>query len=157
MLWDKFLRSLVRYIVIDQPIIICTDGLLICQLTGESIKGHKETRNVGINIDVCKTLMPPFPNIWMIGLTFDPDLWVNDLSYWVVVETLYRCHKVTNKTPADMADARSYSKLQAWQEWKFVVYLCPQNGIRGTSSFCPVSLSVTLLQKTLTWSLLSNC
>ena len=26
------------------------------------------------NIDVCKTLMPPFPNIYRIGLTFDPDL-----------------------------------------------------------------------------------
>ena len=32
------------------------------------------------NIDVCKTLMPPFPNIWMIGSTFDPDLWPTDLS-----------------------------------------------------------------------------
>ena len=32
------------------------------------------------NTDVCKTLMPPFPNIWKIGLTFDPDLWPTDLS-----------------------------------------------------------------------------
>ena len=24
--------------------------------------------------------MPPFPNIWTIGLTFDPDLWPTDLS-----------------------------------------------------------------------------
>ena len=31
-------------------------------------------------IDVCKTLMPPFPNIWTISLTFDPDLWPTDLS-----------------------------------------------------------------------------
>ena len=32
------------------------------------------------NIDVCKTLMPPFPNIWTIALTFDPDLWPTDLN-----------------------------------------------------------------------------
>ena len=32
------------------------------------------------NIDVCKTLMPPFPNIWKIGLTFDSDLWPTNLS-----------------------------------------------------------------------------
>ena len=32
------------------------------------------------NIDVCKTLMPPFPNIWRIGLTFDLDLWPTDLK-----------------------------------------------------------------------------
>ena len=32
------------------------------------------------NIDVCKTLMPPFPNIWTIGLTFDPDIWPTDTS-----------------------------------------------------------------------------
>ena len=32
------------------------------------------------NIDVCKTLMPPFPNIWIIGLTFDLDLWPTDLN-----------------------------------------------------------------------------
>ena len=24
--------------------------------------------------------MPPFPNIWTIGLIFDPDLWPTDLS-----------------------------------------------------------------------------
>ena len=34
----------------------------------------------GINIDVCITLMPPFPNIWRIGLTFGPDLWPTDLN-----------------------------------------------------------------------------
>ena len=32
------------------------------------------------NKDVGKTQMPPFPNIWMIGLTYDPDLWPTDLS-----------------------------------------------------------------------------
>ena len=32
------------------------------------------------NIDVCKTLMPPFPNICIIGLTFDLDLWPTDLN-----------------------------------------------------------------------------
>ena len=34
----------------------------------------------GINIDVCKTLMPPFPNIWRISLTLDTDLWPTDLK-----------------------------------------------------------------------------
>ena len=29
------------------------------------------------NIDVCKTQMPPFPNIWKIGLTFDLLTWVS--------------------------------------------------------------------------------
>ena len=32
------------------------------------------------NIAVCKTLMPPFPNIWRIGLTFDTDLWPTELN-----------------------------------------------------------------------------
>ena len=40
----------------------------------------KTRRQNGKNIDVCKTLMPPFPNIWKISLTFDPDLWPTDLS-----------------------------------------------------------------------------
>ena len=33
-----------------------------------------------MNIDVCKTQMPPFPNIWTISWTFDPDLWPTNLS-----------------------------------------------------------------------------
>ena len=32
------------------------------------------------NIAVCKTLMPPFPNIERKGLTFDTDLWPTDLN-----------------------------------------------------------------------------
>ena len=51
-------------------------------------KGHKCNKHApsGLlqdkrwNIDVCKTLMPPFPNIWRIGLTFDLDLWPTDLN-----------------------------------------------------------------------------
>ena len=30
-----------------------------------------------LNIDVCKTLMPPFPNIWRIDLTFDLLTWIS--------------------------------------------------------------------------------
>ena len=33
-----------------------------------------------INIAVCKTQMPPFPNMWRVGLTFDLDLWPTDLN-----------------------------------------------------------------------------
>ena len=33
-----------------------------------------------INIAVCKTQMPPFPNIRRVGLTFDLDLWPTDLN-----------------------------------------------------------------------------
>ena len=33
-----------------------------------------------VNINVCKTLMPPFPNIWTIGFTVDLDLWPTDLN-----------------------------------------------------------------------------
>ena len=33
-----------------------------------------------VNIDVCKTLMPPFLNICIIGLTFDLDIWPTDLN-----------------------------------------------------------------------------
>ena len=32
------------------------------------------------NIAVCKTQMPPFPNIRRVGLTFDLDLWPTDLN-----------------------------------------------------------------------------
>ena len=35
---------------------------------------------LSINIAVCKTLMPPFSNIWRIGLTFYTDLWPTDLN-----------------------------------------------------------------------------
>ena len=38
------------------------------------------------NIDVCKTLMPPFPNIWKIGLTFDLDLWP---TTWISIRIIY--------------------------------------------------------------------
>ena len=33
-----------------------------------------------INIDVCETLMPPFPNMSRIGLTFDLHFWPTDLK-----------------------------------------------------------------------------
>ena len=33
-----------------------------------------------LNRDVCKTLMPPFPNIQRIGVTFDLDLWPTNLN-----------------------------------------------------------------------------
>ena len=33
-----------------------------------------------LNIAVCKTQMPPFPNIRRVGLTFDLDLWPTDLN-----------------------------------------------------------------------------
>ena len=33
-----------------------------------------------LNKDVCETLMPPFPNIWRISLTFDLDIWPTDLN-----------------------------------------------------------------------------
>ena len=36
------------------------------------------------NIDVCKTLMPPFPNIWRIGLTL-----TFDLLTWISIEIIY--------------------------------------------------------------------
>ena len=32
------------------------------------------------NIEVCKTLMPPFPNRWIVGLTFDLAIWPTDLN-----------------------------------------------------------------------------
>ena len=32
------------------------------------------------NIVVCKTQMPPFPNMWRVGLTFDLYLWPTDLN-----------------------------------------------------------------------------
>ena len=32
------------------------------------------------NKAVCKTQMPPFPNMWRVGLTFDLDLWPTDLN-----------------------------------------------------------------------------
>ena len=32
------------------------------------------------NIDVCVTLMPPFPNLSRIGLTFNLDLWPTNLN-----------------------------------------------------------------------------
>ena len=33
------------------------------------------------NIAVCKTLMPPFPNMWRVGLTYDLALWPTDLAH----------------------------------------------------------------------------
>ena len=44
----------------------------ICNLSGVFVW------SLMINIDVCKTLMPPFPNICIIGLTLD--LWPTDLN-----------------------------------------------------------------------------
>ena len=41
----------------------------------QQISNEKITRNT----DVCETLMPPFPNISRIGLTFDLDLSPTDL------------------------------------------------------------------------------
>ena len=36
--------------------------------------------NQVLKIDNCKTFMPPFPNIWRIGLTIDLDLWSTALN-----------------------------------------------------------------------------
>ena len=38
------------------------------------------TDSIIMNIAVCKTQMPPFPNMWRVGLTFYLDLWPTDLS-----------------------------------------------------------------------------
>ena len=43
-------------------------------------KGNASHTFENVNIAVCKTVMPPFPNIWRIGLTFDTDLWPTDLN-----------------------------------------------------------------------------
>ena len=63
------------------------------------IKGMQSTANQGQctvrrlkNIDFFKTLMPPFPNICIIGLTFDLDLCPTDLSInrdHLLIKTIY--------------------------------------------------------------------
>ena len=56
----------------------CKRGLVFLVLTNTSSR----VVNLGIcipkynrNINVCKTLMAPFPNIYRMSLTFDTDLW----------------------------------------------------------------------------------
>ena len=49
---------------------------LICTAFVRLWETGRERKIKNENIDVCKTQMPPFPNIWTIGLTFDLLTWV---------------------------------------------------------------------------------
>ena len=51
----------------------------ICKGSAE-LQGREPSEKFKMKIDICKTLKSPFPNIWTIGLTFDPDHWPTDPS-----------------------------------------------------------------------------
>ena len=71
-------------VVMASRVNLTLGGRLSDKLPSDISRFYKYVQlNVGTlkeNIAVCKTLMPPFPNIKRIGLTFDTDLWPTDLN-----------------------------------------------------------------------------
>ena len=83
--------------------------------------------NVTINIAVCKTQMPPFPNMWRVGLIFDLDLLT-----WMSIGIIYSSRTIY--LPSLKLQGQSVPKLSVaqglrdWHDlWPWSLTYSPEN------------------------------